>query len=106
MLLAALFVLAGLYFVDNTPKSCRDLAEAQRRCQFDGCDVRVIERLRRQCEIDREREPPRLGLARAPEPSRRYCRTSLNRSAHQRGSCGAGSCIGSNTAISWNPSAT
>jgi hypothetical protein len=44
----------GLVIADATPpKSCRDLAAAQRRCQFDGCDVILIERLRKQCAAER-----------------------------------------------------
>jgi hypothetical protein len=52
-LLAVLLVLGSLYFVDDTPRSCRELAAAQRRCQFDGCDTILIERLRKQCARDK-----------------------------------------------------
>jgi len=53
LLLAALLVLAALYFIDTTPRSCRELAAAQRRCQLDGCDAILIERLRKQCAADK-----------------------------------------------------
>jgi hypothetical protein len=46
-------VVVGLMAAaSDAPRSCRELAAAQRRCQFDGCDVLLIERLRRQCASD------------------------------------------------------
>ena len=38
----------------SAPPPCQKLAKLQRRCQFDGCDVVEMERLRKECDAAQE----------------------------------------------------
>ena len=50
--IAAMPVLAPLANENQRPFSCRLLIAEQRKCAFESCDQRTVERLKRECLRD------------------------------------------------------